>query len=134
MAGSGRAVDVNHLHQGHQKIKEGLHRVEKMTSQENKGVKRSPVLEALTAVMKELNGSRSSDLVKVRKEMDDATKKRLGAEFNFAKTQVPTRPHPTAPDAGGIREIFAGLPAAMDRLKDMGRDFARGKLSEGVES
>ncbi|KAJ3332305.1 hypothetical protein HDU93_009157, partial [Gonapodya sp. JEL0774] len=90
MAGSGRAVDINHLRQGHQKIKEGLHRVEEMTSQENKGVKRSPVLVVLTAVMKELNDhmhtEEKSDLVKVREEMDDATKKRLGAEFNFAKT------------------------------------------------
>ncbi|KXS15728.1 hypothetical protein M427DRAFT_32149 [Gonapodya prolifera JEL478] len=42
---------------------------------------------------------------------------------------VPTRPHPSAPDTGGFKEFMAGLPAAMiDRVKDMGKEFAERRI------
>jgi len=126
-------IDVDHLRAEHQKVKEGLYRVDQLMSAKGEGSRSADVKGVVGEVMRELQAhmktEEQSDLVRLRKEVDDEARKRMGMMFSFAKTHIPTRPHPSAPDTGGFREMMAGLPAAMmDRLRDMNREFAERKV------
>ncbi|KAJ3341548.1 hypothetical protein HDU93_004708 [Gonapodya sp. JEL0774] len=133
MAATDSTINVDELRKGHQNVKEGLWRVDEMLTTQEKGSRIAAVEQTVATVVEDLEAhmktEEESDLVRVRREMDHGTRMRLGAEFSFAKTHVPTRPHPSAPDTGGLKEMMAGLPAAMlDRIKDMGKDFAERRV------
>ncbi|KXS15729.1 hypothetical protein M427DRAFT_496990 [Gonapodya prolifera JEL478] len=89
LAASGTPLDVVHLKEGHEKVREGLARAEEMIDVEHKGTRKSSVMEVLTKVMKELDAHMTteerSDLVKLRSEVDEATRTTLGTEFRIAK-------------------------------------------------
>ncbi|KAJ3332306.1 hypothetical protein HDU93_009158 [Gonapodya sp. JEL0774] len=133
MTATDSTTNVAKLRKGHQSVKEGLWRVDEMLTTQGKGSRSVAVEQTVATVVEDLEAhmktEEESDLVRVRREIDHGTRLRLGAEFSFAKTHVPTRPHPSAPDTGGLKEMMAGLPAAMlDRIKDMGKDFAERRV------
>ena len=48
----------------------------------------------------------------------------LGEEFSKTKSMVPTRPHPSAPDRPPMQTVVGGMAAAVDKARDMAREFA----------
>ncbi|KXS15744.1 hypothetical protein M427DRAFT_321235 [Gonapodya prolifera JEL478] len=124
-------ADVASLRAGHAKVKKGLVDLENIMEKVDLGSEkgRKVVDDAVAAVMKGLDEhmriEEASDLVQLKTSLKAEDLEVLGDIFQTARKFSPTRPHPSAPDTGGVLEIAAALPAAlMDRLKDLTRNFA----------
>jgi hemerythrin superfamily protein len=65
-------------------------------------------------------GEEESELFKkVRKEFSPAELRDLGAELEAARSQAPTRPHPSAPDEPPASTIANALTAPLDAAADL---------------
>jgi len=125
------SLDVERLRNQHHAVKESLYELDKVLPKVDLGdlgQKRrvEEVLARAVGVLEEhMKLEESSDVPQLVQSLDKIDLQELGEIFATAKITAPTRPHPSAPDHGGITEIVASLPAAvMDRLKDLGRKFA----------
>lgn len=72
----------------------------------------------------------TKDLPLLRAKIGDERMIALGHKYAGAKKIVPTRPHPSAPNKP-VSEMLAGMVAGpMDKVRDMGREFAERKVPE----
>jgi len=80
-------------------------------------------IEALrTALMQHIREAEEQIFPEFRKSMSEKDLLTLGAKLENARSQVPTRPHPSAPDAPPFMNVAGPVAAAFDRAKDVYRD------------
>ncbi|ORZ37826.1 hypothetical protein BCR44DRAFT_1388174 [Catenaria anguillulae PL171] len=70
------------------------------------------------------------DLPMLRAKLGDDKMIELGAKFAGAKNLVPTRPHPGAPIEPTATLVAGVVVAPVDKVRDLGREFAERKVPE----
>ncbi|KXS20001.1 hypothetical protein M427DRAFT_52285 [Gonapodya prolifera JEL478] len=126
---------VDHERHEHQKIKSFLVEVDYNLSsnqdiiasdKETLSVVEKHFEDASQELEHHMKGEERDDLPLLSAQLDIEARLKLGRQFSIAKMIAPTRPHPAAPNEGGMMETIGGMvAAAFDKTKDVGRSFPK---------
>ncbi|KAI9183629.1 hypothetical protein H9P43_004547 [Blastocladiella emersonii ATCC 22665] len=131
--GEVRGADVmQQLLADQQQVKEECYELDRMAVTDPDYVPR------LRKIIKELEvhtaAEEQHELPELRARLNDARLVEIGDMFQAVKNKVPTHAHPAAPTKSGTLEAVVGmLVTPMDKLRDMGREFAEGVGAKGKQ-
>ncbi|KAK0529170.1 hypothetical protein OC834_003307 [Tilletia horrida] len=114
-----KSLDANGLHplaekdrEDHNKVKTAFSKVDKllmsMTSPDMEELSRC-VCEASDLFIKHAKDEEEIDYPQLLKKLSEQDNEALAREFLKARAKAPSRPHPSAPQTGGIAQTAAGM-------------------------
>ncbi|KAI0082150.1 hypothetical protein K474DRAFT_830981 [Panus rudis PR-1116 ss-1] len=130
LAEYGMFDEVEHDKAEHRQVKELVAKADQMDP--THGDFDKIITEAVTVFIKHAEEEEDGQLKKFEAKLSPEENDKIAREFLAARKKVPTRPHPTAPQTGGIAQKAAGMAAQlMDVAADSmgGREFVELKYS-----
>ncbi|KAI2617109.1 hypothetical protein GGR54DRAFT_608227 [Hypoxylon sp. NC1633] len=105
----------------HQVTKEQLYKFQNMTPRDAGFI---PTLESLMKDLKmHIKEEEEHDLVKLEEALVPSRSKNLAHQFERAKTFIPTRSHPSAPNKPPFETAVGLLTAPLDKIRDLFRSW-----------